>query len=287
MSSWTLKTGNAALTENNVFTGTNTFQGTTILTGPVNVSGDATFNGSMVVNGSATFTSAVTFTGSTLKEKRTTVSVSATYAVNPSGGHYVDLILVDNCTITASATLSSSQEQEVVMKITQDGTGGRTLAWAGVTWDTGVAPTMPTAAGATLSVTLVCTSSEIRGFAGFQSSDNLTANNITSTGTLTTTGVARAVRVVTVSGDVTVTALDHVVVVNKTFTEATKATLPAGVLGKEFIIKDGAGNVSAANLLTVTAAQNIDGSTASIINNGYGSKRYVFNGTQYNVIGAA
>ena len=151
MSSWTIKTGNAALTENNVFTGTNTFQGQTILTGP------------------------------SLVEKRTTVSASAAYALNPTNGHYFDIVLVDNCTITAAATLSSTQEQEVFIKVIQDGAGAHSLTWAGVTWDSGTAPTMPQAAGATLSVTLVLTSSEIRGFSSLTSSDSITLLDITST----------------------------------------------------------------------------------------------------------
>lgn len=282
MSSWTLKTGNAALTENNVFTGTNTFQGSTIITGPLAVSGDATFNGSMVVNGSATFTSAVTFTGSTLKEKRVSVSASAAYALNPANAHYFDIVLVDNCTITAAATLSATQEQEVFIKIIQDGAGAHSLTWSGVTWDSGTAPTMPQAIGATLSVTLVLTSTEIRGFAALQAADSATLTNITSTGTNTTTAVKRAVRVVTVSGAVTVTALDHVVVINKAFAEATTVSLPAGATGQEFIIKDGGGNAGTSNI-TVSAGA-IDASATYVLSSNYNSATFIYNGTKFNVI---
>lgn len=252
MSSWTIKTGNAALTESNVFTGTNTFQGQTILTGP------------------------------SLVEKRTSVSASAAYALNPANGHYFDIVLVDNCTITASATLSSTQEQEIFLKIIQDGAGAHSLTWSGVTWDSGVAPSMPQGAAAVLSVSLVITSTEIRGFSSLSSSDSVTLTNITSTGTTTTQAVKRAVRVVTVSGAIAVTALDHVVVVNKAFAEATTVSLPAGATGQEFIIKDGGGNAGTSNI-TVSAGV-IDSSATAVISNNWGALTLVYNGTKFNIM---
>jgi hypothetical protein len=218
-------------------------------------------------------------------QKRTTVSASAAYALNPANGHYFDVVLVDNCTITASATLTSTQEQEIFIKVIQDGAGAHSLTWSGVTWDSGAAPTMPQAIGATLSVSLVFTSTEIRGFASLQSTDSVTLVDITSTGTTTTRAVSRAVRVVTVSGAVTVTALDHIVVVAKTFAEITTANLPAGAPGKEYIIKDGSGLAGSTNAITVSASA-IDSSATAVISNNWGSLTLVYNGTsnKYNII---
>lgn len=253
MSSWTIKTGNAALDGNNVYTGTNTFQSAVLLTGPA------------------------------INQKRTTVSASAAYALNPSNGHYFDVVLVDNCTITAAATLTSTQEQEIFIKLTQDGAGAHSLTWSGVTWDSGAAPTMPQAAGATLSVTLVFTSSEIRGFSALTSADSITLTNIISTGILSTAAIKKTVRVVTVSGAVTVTALDNVVVINKAFAEATTVSLPAGSQGQEFIIKDGSGTAGTTNTITVSAGA-IDSSATALISNNWGSLSLIYNGSKFNVI---
>lgn len=128
----------------------------------------------LVFSASPTFTGnptapTVTLTGGALTNKRVTANTSTAYTVDPSAGAYFDLTLTGNCTITATATLTSSQEQATDLTITQDGTGGRTLAWSGVTWDAGVPPTMPTAIGATISVRLIQTSSQIRGYATAQS----------------------------------------------------------------------------------------------------------------------
>ena len=121
----------------------------------------------------------------------------------------------------------------------------------------------------------------VNGAATFTSA--LSIVNQTSTGTVTTAGVKKAIRVVTVSGAVAVSALDHIVVINKAFAEATTVSLPAGATGQEFIIKDGSGTAGSTNTITVSAGA-IDSSATYVIGSNWNSATLVYNGTKFNVI---
>ena len=55
--------------------------------------------------------------------------------------------LTGNTTLTMG-TGTANKAYTVTLEISQDATGGRTLAWSGVSWAYGVAPTMSTAASA-------------------------------------------------------------------------------------------------------------------------------------------
>ena len=94
----------------------------------------------------------------------------------------------------------------------------------------------------------------------------------------------RLTRVVTAAGDVTVTADDDVVIVNKSSGAATAVNLPASpFVGQRVTIKDGKGD-SKANVISVTpAAGNIDGASNYLINTYYGAATFTYNGTQWNV----
>lgn len=95
----------------------------------------------------------------------------------------------------------------------------------------------------------------------------------------------RAVRVVTAAGAITVTVTDDMVVVNKTTGAATAVTLPATpVTGSNYTIKDGKGDAST-NAITVSpAAGTIDGAANIVIDQDYGARVFVYNGTQWNVL---
>lgn len=150
---------------------------------------------------------------------RITANTSTAYTVDPANAGYFDLTLTANCTITASATLTAAQEKEVFLRIIQDGTGSRTLSWSGVTWDAGVAPTMLTAAGTGISVTLVYTSSEIRGFYSLSSLDTANFAGLLLLGTAGTT-------VQTIESTATNDNPQEVVVQNRvTTTDATVTVL--------------------------------------------------------------
>lgn len=105
-------------------------------------------NGNILVSltggGSASFSS-VTITGAALMQKAYTANTSTAYTLDPANGAEFDLSLTGNATITL-ASPTSGITWVIYGKVTQDGVGGRTLAWANVTWIPGTAPTMPTTA---------------------------------------------------------------------------------------------------------------------------------------------
>jgi hypothetical protein len=62
-------------------------------------------------------------------------------------------------------------------------------------------------------------------------------------------------------------------------------TLPIGVLGQSFTIKDGLGLAAPATPITITAtAGTIDGAATAVINAPYGSLTFVYNGTQWLIV---
>lgn len=66
---------------------------------------------------------------------------------------------------------------------------------------------------------------------------------------------------------------------------AVAVTLPAGVLGQSFTIKDGLGLAAPATPITITAtAGTIDGAATAVINAPYGSLTFVYNGTQWLIL---
>ena len=82
-----------------------------------------------------------------------------------------------------------------------------------------------------------------------------------------------------------VAATDNVIDVAVPGPVAVAVTLPAGVLGQQFTIKDGLGLASPATPITITpAVGTIDGAATAVINAPYGSLTLVYNGTQWLII---
>jgi hypothetical protein len=84
----------------------------------------------------------------------TTAQSDWTGAVSIANGHasiaksnWMKRQLTGNTTLTMG-TGTASKAYTVTIEVVQDATGGRTLAWSGVSWAYGVAPTMSTAAAA-------------------------------------------------------------------------------------------------------------------------------------------
>jgi hypothetical protein len=97
--------------------------------------------------------------------------------------------------------------------------------------------------------------------------------------------LAHSVRIFTGTGAVTATIADDILVIDKMTPVGTTITIPtAPPTGYTLTIVDGAGNANTYNL-TVSAASNINGSTTYVMNANYQSTTFVFNGTQYNIIG--
>lgn len=84
---------------------------------------------------------------------------------------------------------------------------------------------------------------------------------------------------------VVVNGTDEVISVQVPGPVAVAVTLPAGVLGRTYVIKDGLGLAAPATPITITPlAGTIDGALTAVINVPYGSITLVYNGTQWLVI---
>jgi hypothetical protein len=89
------------------------------------------------------------------------------------------------------------------------------------------------------------------------------------------------------SGVTVAAGLDDVIVINKTVAGATAVTLPATpTAGDQYTIKDGKGDAAGNNITVSPTAGNIDGAATNVINSNYGFRTYIYNGTEWNVIGS-
>ena len=81
----------------------------------------------------------------------------------------------------------------------------------------------------------------------------------------------------------TALAADYFLCVD-TATNAVTITLPTGILGTVYIVKDCSGNAST-NPITIdgTGGQLVDGSSATI-NTPYGAIQLIFNGTEWSIV---
>lgn len=97
--------------------------------------------------------------------------------------------------------------------------------------------------------------------------------------------IPNSVRVITSSGNVSLTVADDYVVINKAANELTTVTLPSGTLVDEvFTVKGGKGDEHLRPITVVPATGQIDGTTASFIDVAYAALTFVYNGVQYNVV---
>jgi hypothetical protein len=119
----------------------------------------------------------------------------------------------------------------------------------------------------------------------------ITIAPITGTGantiTISASGVqALAVRVAVATPVVVSAVTDEVVSVQVPGPVAVAVTLPVGVLGQVFTIKDGLGLAAPATPITITpnGADTIDGAATATINAPFGSLTLVFDGAQWILI---
>jgi hypothetical protein len=82
-----------------------------------------------------------------------------------------------------------------------------------------------------------------------------------------------------------VAATDNIIDVAVPGPVPVAVTLPVGVLGQQFTIKDGLGLAAPATPITITpTAGTIDGAATAVINAAYGSLTFVYNGTQWLIL---
>lgn len=113
-------------------------------------------------------------------------------------------------------------------------------------------------------------------------SDNDTIN--VGGGTIINNGNPSPVTVTQVTTpEYTVTAQDYFLCVD-TSTTPVAITLPTGILGTVYIVKDCSGDADTNNItVTGTGGELVDGSTATI-NSPYGSLSFIFNGTEWSIV---
>jgi hypothetical protein len=113
-----------------------------------------------------------------------------------------------------------------------------------------------------------------------------TTNTGATTITISASGGAFAdIRTAVATPITVVAATDNIIDVAVPGPVAVAVTLPAGVLGQEFTIKDGLGLAAPATPITVTpTAGTIDGAVTATIDAPYGSLTLVYSGTQWLII---
>jgi hypothetical protein len=103
--------------------------------------------------------------------------------------------------------------------------------------------------------------------------------------TISTSGVQTVAVRIAVATPVTVVNTDDLVSVQVPGPVAVAVTLPAGVTGRQFTIKDGLGLAAPATPITITpAAGTIDGAATATINAPYGSLTLVYTGVEWQLI---
>lgn len=105
--------------------------------------------------------------------------------------------------------------------------------------------------------------------------------------TISSSGVIPlAVRVAVATPVAVVAATDEVISIQVPGPVAVAVTLPAGVLGQVFTLKDGLGLAAPATPITITplGADTIDGAATATINAPFGSLTLVYDGAQWILI---
>lgn len=97
--------------------------------------------------------------------KNFTANTGASITIDPANGKSQTLTLTANTTITLAAVPASGQEVEFIIELLQDGTGGRTVAWANVSWAAGSAPPVNATIGASTYISFRGTSVSWIGYA--------------------------------------------------------------------------------------------------------------------------
>jgi len=118
----------------------------------------------------------------------------------------------------------------------------------------------------------------------------ITVTPTTGTGAEVVTISSSGIPIVAIRNAITtpvtvVAATDDVVSIQVPGPVAVAVTLPAGVLGQSFTIKDGLGLASVATPITITpTAGTIDGAATAVVNVPFGSLTVVYNGTQWLIL---
>lgn len=124
--------------------------------------------GSLSLSGTTiTGLTTLAFSGAALTHHDYTANSGSAVTIDPANGHSQGITLnAATPVITLASAPSSGSEQELIVDIIQDGTGGRQPTWSNVTWAAGVPPSINQSAGSTTYISFKGTT---RGWIGFTS----------------------------------------------------------------------------------------------------------------------
>ena len=112
-----------------------------------------------------------------------------------------------------------------------------------------------------------------------------TSGTGSNTVTISTSGTQLLAVRTAVATPVVVTDADDVVIVEVPGPVPVAVTLPLGVTGRVFNIKDGLGLASVVTPITITpTVGTIDGSATAVINAPFGALQFVFSGTEWKIL---
>ena len=158
----------------NAVSGNATVGGTLVVTGATTLTGAATLSAALTYGG-VTLTNNVTGTGKMVLDTTPTIATpvltnptitayletapaivnsSTTQTISLASGTVLSYTLTGNCTFTMPTATSGTS---FIVRLIQDGTGGRTAVFTGVKWPAGTAPTITTTASTGVDViSFVC-----------------------------------------------------------------------------------------------------------------------------------
>lgn len=124
---------------------------------------------------------------------------------------------------------------------------------------------------------------------GILAGTGITVTPTTGTGsntiTISASGLFTSVIRNAVATPITINGTDEVVSVQVPGPVAVAVTLPVGVTGRTYVVKDGLGLAAPATAITITpAAGTIDGAATATIDVPYGSITLIYNGTQWLIL---
>lgn len=192
-------------------------------------------------------------------------------------GSFIDvsngvIALPQDVSTTANPTFASLTSTGAVTD-----SGNRVITSVTPTASTGVSITGLTSTGPAATWTITNTGvTSLTAGTGISLSGGTGAVTISASGTTTINTTLVTTAAYTALGTDDYIGVNHV--------GATTITLPTGITGKEYIVKDESGALLPAITITGTGGQLIDGAATASITLGFGSLSFVFRGTQWHIV---
>ncbi len=195
------------------------------------------------------------------------IGASATLYLSTADHHFGTLTA--NVTLTLDAIVGAAPDRMLArVRLTQDGTGSRAVAWAGVTWLNGITPTLQTAAGLIDEFEFEFISS-VPTWSGRQLGKNINAN---------TTGSAGSVGASLTPGSFLTPTDTYNGSTARTFNvDATSANTASKV-----VARDASGNFAAGTITAALSGNATTATTATQVSQSLTAGTYMTSGGTYN-----